>query len=30
LYEQGAVSDSTRRRIHRILDLGQAGLSDDP
>ncbi|WP_433286013.1 Na+/H+ antiporter [Pseudonocardia sp. CA-142604] len=30
LYEQGAVSDSTRRRIHRILDLEQAGLSDDP
>jgi CPA1 family monovalent cation:H+ antiporter len=29
LHAQGTVSDSTRRRIQRILDLEQAGLSDE-
>ena len=29
LHEQEAIGDSTRRRIQHILDLEQAGLSDD-
>ena len=29
LHAQGTISDSTRRRIQRILDLEQAGLSDE-
>ncbi|WP_158895254.1 Na+/H+ antiporter [Amycolatopsis anabasis] len=29
LYESGAVSDATRRRIQRMLDLEDAGLGED-
>ncbi|MCE7004570.1 Na+/H+ antiporter [Kibdelosporangium philippinense] len=29
LYESGDISDTTRRRIQRTLDLEQAGLTDD-
>ncbi len=30
LFQRGTVSDSTRRRIQRILDLEQASLADEP
>ncbi|GAA4535656.1 Na+/H+ antiporter [Amycolatopsis samaneae] len=30
LFEQGVITDVTRRRIQRLLDLESAGLGDDP
>ncbi|HKN96167.1 MAG TPA: Na+/H+ antiporter, partial [Pseudonocardiaceae bacterium] len=30
LFESGAISDATRRRVRRGLDLEDAGLGDDP
>ncbi|HEX3649997.1 MAG TPA: Na+/H+ antiporter [Pseudonocardiaceae bacterium] len=30
LFESGAISDATRRRVRRVLDLEDAGLGDDP
>jgi CPA1 family monovalent cation:H+ antiporter len=29
LYESGDITDATRRRLQRVLDLEYAGLGDD-